>query len=100
MDDLAVLVERGDDCRCCCCTGECRGTAPWQLEAEEREHAALAGGFKEGDLGGGRSRRPPGVPRRAPGDGGCPKYGVPRGGVVGRDYLLGSRGRMVYIHVV
>jgi len=52
MDDLAVLVERGDDCRCCCCTGECRGTAPWQLEAEEREHAALAGGFEEGDLGG------------------------------------------------
>lgn len=48
--DLAVLVE-GEACECCCCTGECRGTASWQLEAEEREHALLSAGFEEGDAG-------------------------------------------------
>ena len=48
MDDLAVLVERDEECRCCCCTGECRGTADWQLEEEGREQTALAGGFEAG----------------------------------------------------
>jgi len=45
MEQLELPFD--DECRCCCCTGECRGTADWQIEAEERAASPLWAGLQE-----------------------------------------------------